>query len=543
MELSQKDIDRLNEMRLQMSIDPSMLLSDTPVSRIEPINPVDMDEAFGGPLYQMMNPSGRKIVDALGLRGEGIGGFLEAMALGPSKAKAVGKGIASLPMNEKLMGKVFEIDKSKLSPQETVDALVKKHRNITDSMNSHYRVPYYDNPKDFELQSDQLREIEEQLKKYAVFKKDRYGDHITEIFPTYYGVGRAINAKLQKVIEKASLFPAKEFIGKSSLIEKARETSPVSANIIKELGKYVDSPGADNFGDPYFIAKMMESSSVKKGFRDIDYDLSKGRKLVSDTGVFPNAITRYKNIAESTSRNVPAKNTAFIGTEDKPFFVDTKKLADKITMSGSGADFFKVRGTEILTDPQSERLTQNILSQGYLKRPIDIEITPLGYAHLSEGNHRMAKALAEGYEEIPVIFRYVAGAERVNHDFAINKLDKFLAPGKKGFKTKKEFDEFAQGIYNQAMTKENEQLAKGLINTQKARTAISKQSDIQAQIDELKMLYNDQRVKFFRAKDVFESAVRDGYNPDIVGSEKIMKNANEYGKELMSQIKKLEAQL
>ena len=93
------------------------------------------------------------------------------------------------------------------------------------------------------------------------------------------------------------------------------------------------------------------------------------------------------------------------------------------------------------------------------------------------------------------------------------------------------------------MTKENEQLAKGLINTQKARTAISKQSDIQAQIDELKMLYNDQRVKFFRAKDVFESAVRDGYNPDIVGSEKIMKNANEYGKELMSQIKKLEAQL
>ena len=155
----------------------------------------------------------------------------------------------------------------------------------------------------------------------------------------------------------------------------------------------------------------------------------------------------------------------------------------------------------------------------------------------------MAKALAEGYEEIPVVFRYVAGAERVNHDFAINKLDKFLAPGKKGFKTKKEFDEFAQGIYNQAMTKENEQLAKGLINTQKARTAISKQSDIQAQIDELKMLHNEQRVKFFRAKDVYESAIRDGYNPDIVGSEKIMKNANEYGKELMSQIKKLEAQL
>ena len=100
--MTEADINRLNQMRLSESFDPSMLLGDTPVSRIEPISPVDMESSFGGPLYQMMNPSGRKMVDSLGLRGEGIGGFLEAMAAGPGKAKAVGKGIAALPMKERL---------------------------------------------------------------------------------------------------------------------------------------------------------------------------------------------------------------------------------------------------------------------------------------------------------------------------------------------------------------------------------------------------------------------------------------------------------
>ena len=47
-----------------------------------------MRTAFGSPLYQMLNPGARQIVDNLGLRGQGIGG-LAAMAFSPvRKAQA-----------------------------------------------------------------------------------------------------------------------------------------------------------------------------------------------------------------------------------------------------------------------------------------------------------------------------------------------------------------------------------------------------------------------------------------------------------------------
>ena len=58
-----------------------------PNSIAEPISPTEMRTAFGGPLYQMLNPGTRQIVDNLGLRGQGIGG-LAAMVFGPGKAKA-----------------------------------------------------------------------------------------------------------------------------------------------------------------------------------------------------------------------------------------------------------------------------------------------------------------------------------------------------------------------------------------------------------------------------------------------------------------------
>lgn len=59
-----------------------------PISKIEPISPMEMRTAFGGPLYQMLNPGTRQIVDNLGLRGQGVGG-LAAMAFSPvRKAQA-----------------------------------------------------------------------------------------------------------------------------------------------------------------------------------------------------------------------------------------------------------------------------------------------------------------------------------------------------------------------------------------------------------------------------------------------------------------------
>ena len=62
----------------------NLLTQIQPVSKIEPISPTEMRTAFGGPLYQMLNPGARQIVDNLGLRGQGIGG-LAAMAFSPVK--------------------------------------------------------------------------------------------------------------------------------------------------------------------------------------------------------------------------------------------------------------------------------------------------------------------------------------------------------------------------------------------------------------------------------------------------------------------------
>ena len=47
-----------------------------------------MTEAFGGPLYQMLNPVTQQLVDKLGLRGKGLAGFA-AEAIGPGKFKKI----------------------------------------------------------------------------------------------------------------------------------------------------------------------------------------------------------------------------------------------------------------------------------------------------------------------------------------------------------------------------------------------------------------------------------------------------------------------
>ena len=60
------------------------------VGSITPIPPREMREAFGGPLYQILNPTGKRLIDNLGLRGAGLGGFLEAV-VGPGSKFKVSK--------------------------------------------------------------------------------------------------------------------------------------------------------------------------------------------------------------------------------------------------------------------------------------------------------------------------------------------------------------------------------------------------------------------------------------------------------------------
>ena len=52
------------------------------VGSITPISPFEMDEAFGGPLYQMLNPGAQQLVDRFGLRGQGLSGIM-AETFGP----------------------------------------------------------------------------------------------------------------------------------------------------------------------------------------------------------------------------------------------------------------------------------------------------------------------------------------------------------------------------------------------------------------------------------------------------------------------------
>ena len=529
MEMSQSDIDKLNQLRVTQAIDPSTLLESIPKSKIEPIGAlgeISEREAFGGPIYQMLNPSGRAIVDALDMRGQGLGGFVTEMTIGPGKTKALGKGISSLPMSEKIMDKAFQLDKSRPASKEVIETLVNKRRNLIEGQagkslddDAYYAV------------FDEIEAIEQQLNNFGIDKfRLRVIDEGESIVPEIARnapIFGSVRKKIRKIIEDASFFDPQKAISKQTIVEKAKETSPVSAKIIEKIGNRMGgSPGADYKGSPYFINKMDESRTIGKAFEDISRRSAVGppdpKNLFVGIGQFPDNVTkRPYNIAETVSINIPDKNTFNVGSETTPFFVDPKKLADKLTMSGSGADFFKVRGASILDDVQSKELTKNIKKFGYSPEPIFVEITPLGYAQLSEGNHRMAKALTENYDEIPVVLKYLIGAERVNHDFAINKLDELVATGKKGYKTPKEMKAFANK------------------RTTEARSIKSK-SDLQKDLDELQELFAQQAAKFQRAKNVEQSAIRDGYLPDIEKSQKIMRTTDSYGKVLREEMDRVQ---
>jgi DNA-binding transcriptional MerR regulator len=82
------DIDMVLSGQMQAPQEPMMMAEGggADVGSITPISPFEMTEAFGGPLYQMLNPGAQQMVDRLGLRGQGLSGAA-AMAFGPKKVK------------------------------------------------------------------------------------------------------------------------------------------------------------------------------------------------------------------------------------------------------------------------------------------------------------------------------------------------------------------------------------------------------------------------------------------------------------------------
>ena len=78
--------DYINFVNQKKQTEKKKLNSPPDLGSITPISPFEMTEAFGGPLYQMLNPGAQQLVDRFGLRGQGLSGAA-AMAFGPKKIK------------------------------------------------------------------------------------------------------------------------------------------------------------------------------------------------------------------------------------------------------------------------------------------------------------------------------------------------------------------------------------------------------------------------------------------------------------------------
>ena len=286
----------------------------------------------------------------------------------------------------------------------------------------------------------ELKDIKDLEKRNLKIEDDFYNDKISdEIFELQLNKNNAVKEKIEdrilNVVEKKlekiilnrtipELNP--KLIGRVGTKDLLKVSKTVkNKNIIKNIGANLDSPGVNFVGTPYGVNKL-----TPKNLKDIQSSIDRKKPKVTLEG------KTTMNPLEVRETNINLPLTFKIGTEDKPFFVSPKILANKLDKSGAGEDFFKLRTTEkdYLTD-----LEKAIKKEGYKPNPIQIEIHPTGNATVYEGNHRLYRALTKGDKEVPVTFMYTAGAERLNVPFGIKQLETFVAKNAKGYKTEKEY--------------------------------------------------------------------------------------------------------
>ena len=128
------------------------------VGSITPISPFEMTEAFGGPLYQMLNPGAQQLVDRFGLRGQGLSGAA-AMALSPQK-KVVG-GLTAL---DNLTRRFLVKEKNRL------EALIASIKKGTDSTLKKENLAIYQ--KQLDNINDEIAENIRLRKRYDEMVKD-----------------------------------------------------------------------------------------------------------------------------------------------------------------------------------------------------------------------------------------------------------------------------------------------------------------------------------------------------------------------------------
>jgi len=353
---------------------PKQLLEVGRKDTVEPVPPTPIQDFL---MYDVLNPSGRKLVQTL--KGE-LENPLNYLAGGSGKAVALighnrgpklfDKGTGSV-VSDDVADKMFDVD----IELDALYDLRKRKAKIEDKIvyQGMYNNPEL-SPKQerlFELEivalDDMIRNIQTKAEKKIQkrFETNIASRTIPELDP------RVVDRPSKKTIEDTALGQANK-------------------SIIANTTDFVDSPGYDTFyGSTYGGEKFR--SGLYRLFDDREYSDPLYNRTYTDlfaydkrTKMTPQGIASLNPLEVFESgRSLPI--TMKIG-EQNHFYVDPKKLASKLDRSEAGEDFFKLRENEM---DYLDNLNERILTEGYKPRPVQIGINPSGNATIYEGNHRL----------------------------------------------------------------------------------------------------------------------------------------------------------
>jgi cell division protein FtsB len=468
-------IDEINLLDYQAPT-PEQILKAGRKPVAEPIPYEERDPFY----YKILNPSGRKLVDMVRAEINNPLNYL-AGAGGISKAK----GIASV-ISDDVAKRIFSFDQE----MDALKTLNKRQDRIKDKL--------FDFDDELTAKQTKMLEAEQNALESQINKlENNIQDKVKKRF----------DFSLQKRTI-SGLDPAK--VDRLSTQDILKATSgQKNKTIIEQLGKHLDSPGINYFGTRYGTKKFGERlarsgiASLKPA-RQTKYDLMRRypdstpeeiRNIMfntrdynrimdsmSRTKVDPSGEIQYLNPLEAFEKGSFTSQTFQIGDTATPLFVDPKKLANKLDKSASGDDFFKLRTEE---EGYLSMLEESIKKKGYKPSPIDIVVQPSGNTVISEGNHRLYRALSRGDAEVPINIKYEAGAERLDVPFGINDIDTLLADGQKGFKSPQEFAKYIKDVektYKPASTKiadDIDKIAQGISNRQQQIAKLKRELELE----------------------------------------------------------------